>query len=253
MRAKREDLRVPDAEADIYLVGLGIGGFEQRTVATDGILRQSEKILHLTAFDSDLRQNFGDAVIDLSPLYQRFSDPAQTYAAMADEVYAAWEASVGPVAYLTYGHPLFLVDSSWILRERCSLSGVRLKSLPATSFLDGLFGAIDSRLDHGFLYLEAQRFMALDDEAIPPTAPLVIAQAGDYGSDRLRPTTHRGQRALPLLSKVERVFAPDSIASVFLLSWRSDMAPQFTTASVANVHSLTSSVHVGCSIAVVPK
>src|SRR5699024_4966101 len=89
MRVPRKDLRVPDAEADIYLVGLGIGGFERRTVEAHNILSECGFIAHLTAFDDAIKVTYQADVYDLGVINASSDEPSMVYRQIAEVVIEA--------------------------------------------------------------------------------------------------------------------------------------------------------------------
>jgi hypothetical protein len=249
LRNPREDLRVPDAAADLYLVGLGIGSFERRTVEVDEILRGCSTILHLTAFDAELRSIYGADVVSLIDLYESSDNPHEVYSRMSDLIfeYATNNLFLGPIAYLTYGHPLFLVDASWDLMAKGKIAGLRVKPIAATSYVDQLLCDLAKRFDRGLQQYEAELFVshrvALDDRF-----PLLLAQVGDFGSETLRPEGHLYERLTKLMTHLHDTYPSDRICHLIMSSWRSDIAPEVHTASIGKLETLLSSVHVGCSL-----
>ncbi|MEV8325689.1 SAM-dependent methyltransferase [Kitasatospora sp. NPDC056731] len=249
MRLKRADLRVPDAQADLYLVGLGIGGFDRRSVEADQILRDSRRILHLTAYDSDLRLRYDGEVTDLEQVYAADPNPGQVYHAMAARVLeaAAEGRGHGPVSFLTYGHPLFLVDTGWLLQEAAQRHGLTVKAVPATSFLDTLLIDVGARFDYAVQAYDANAFYL--HSVVPDTRfPLVLSQFGSFGTDRLRDREDLYGRLSPLTARLRDLYPADRAVAAVLSAWRSDMAPQISHATVGELDSLVSSSHSGMTL-----
>lgn len=246
MRNLREDLRVPDAEADLYLVGLGIGGFDQRTVEADQVLRDAITILHLTAFDKELREITSGRVEDLSGLYFEEGTANEVYERMARYVadVTANLRGVGHVCFLTYGHPLFLVDSSWSLLQSTDL---RVKALPASSFLDRVLVDLDVRFDRTCQLYEANALMVLRPN-LDIRVPLMISQVGEVGSNLIAERGRKIEWVTPLFDFVSAIYPPDRRCDLVFSPYRSDMAPQVRSAVVDELPSLISSVHTGSTL-----
>ncbi|MGG5170899.1 SAM-dependent methyltransferase [Pseudarthrobacter sp. J1738] len=249
MRNNREDLRVPDAKADVYLVGLGIGGFERRTVEADEVLKECATILHLTAFHDELSSRYGAEVINMSDIYESDSDAQNVYDAMTVQFmdYAMGRLFLGPVAFVSYGHPLFLVDSSWSISAHCREAGVRAKALPGTSFIDQALIDLGERFDYGFQALESNHFFK---QKITPDLrlPLLISQVGDFGSGELRTSGRVLERVQPLFDRIRALYPKDRACALFFSSWRMDMAPDVRWSTVGELDALASSIHIGSSL-----
>ncbi|QSZ49201.1 SAM-dependent methyltransferase [Arthrobacter sp. D5-1] len=249
MRNLREDLRVPDAKADLYLVGLGIGGFNRRTIETDEALRSCATILHLTAFDKEIREQYTSNIINLQSTYEATDHAVTAYELMEEFVFDHVERNhfLGSVAFMTYGHPLFLVNSGWNLLERCSSLGFRAKALPATSFVDQVLIDLGKRFDAGVQLYEAATFMQ-HEVAVDPRFPLLLSQVGDFGTDSLRINGNRVARLMPLLEYVKASYPADRMCTLIMSPWRSDMGPEMAVVSVGDIETLVSSIHTGCSV-----
>lgn len=251
MRVPREDLRVPDAEADIYLVGLGIGGFERRTVEAHNIMSRCALIIHLSAFDEALRANYGADVHDLNHLYASGDDPSATYAAIVDVVLRAHKdfRRFGPIALVVYGHPLWLVNSSWELLRAGTKGGPRVKVVPGTSFLDQIIGDLGIRIDVCSQMHESTLFFR--ESVIPDIRyPLVLSQFGDFESPNLRPTGDPVARLQPLVQRLKDLYPPERLTCLILSPWRGDMEPQVNRVTVRDLGTALPSTHTGMSLVV---
>ncbi|ATL31167.1 SAM-dependent methyltransferase [Streptomyces formicae] len=249
MRVRREDLRVPDAEADLYLVGLGIGGLERRTVEADEVLHSAGVILHHTAFDADLRHMYQAEVVDLEPVYADGPNPLQAYRNMAAQVLQAVRDGDGksPVCFLTYGHPLYLVESAWILMEEAGVEGISVKPLPSASFLDAVLVDLGARFDFGVQVYDASVFYSHDIEP-DIRFPVILAQFGSFDIRRLRQSGDLYGRISPLTHRLQDIYPPDRAVAAVLSSWRPDMAPQISRTTIRDLDSLISSSHSGTTL-----
>ncbi|RPE77416.1 MULTISPECIES: SAM-dependent methyltransferase [unclassified Frondihabitans] len=249
MRIPREDIRVPDAEADLYLIGLGIGGFDTRTVEVDELLKGSAATFHLTAFDSDLRRICGGEVIDLKSIYESDDDPRAVYRSMSNAVVdrSMNQAGSGAVLFLTYGHPLFLVDSGWQLLHEAASIGIRVKAVAASSFIDQVLVDVRRRYDLAVQSYESHFFIR-HEVVIDARMPLLLSQVGDFGSLTLRPSGRVLERLEPLLARIASIYPADRECCLIFSSWRPDVAPESLWTSVGELSTIVSSVHVGCSL-----
>lgn len=249
MRYPRKDLRVPDAEADLYLVGLGIGGFSRRSVETDELLRGCASILHLTAFHELLTKTYQTEVINLKSIYEASNDASRVYESMTSTIitYVKERRFLGPIAFVTYGHPLLLVDTSWSLIEICKTTDIRCKPILGSSFIDQALIDIEDRFDHGIQMFEANHFY---QKSIHPDTrtPVILAQVGDFGSNKLRQHTQKLERLLPLFNHLQKHYPPGRKCAAFFSPWRSDMSPDISWTTIKDIHTLASRIHTGSSL-----
>lgn len=240
---------MPDAEADIYLVGLGIGGFERRTVEADDILSQCSAILHLTAFGDELRRRYDADIVDLNGMYQDQDNPTAIYNDMTAVVVKSAHSylSLGPIAFLTYGHPLYLVDTSWQLLGSDADHGLRVKTVTGISFVDQVLADLGVRFDYAVQIFESSLFCT-QNVHVDIRFPLLLSQVGDVHSDVLRPTGDLAARTDSLIRRLQQIYPADRHVAVIRSAWRRDMAPQITVASVQDLHGLASSMQVGVSM-----
>jgi hypothetical protein len=249
VRVPREDLRVPDAEADLYLVGLGIGGLDSRSVEVDAILRQASVVLHLTAFDDSLRAMSSGLVVDLRLLYESDDDPKIVYDSITHAVLCqATDQSPGRyVAFASYGHPLNLVDSNWDILSQARSHGLRAKAIAATSFVDQVLVDLEHRFDRGLQAYEANFFMERRVE-VDPRIALLLSQVGHFHTKKLRTHTNIVSRMHPLMSRLGELYPSERRCCVIFSSWRSDMAPEVAWTTIGEIAAIVSSIHTGCSL-----
>jgi len=251
MRVPRKDLRVPDAEADIYLVGLGIGGFERRTVEAHNILSECGFIAHLTAFDDAIKVTYQADVYDLGVINASSDEPSMVYRQIAEVVIEAHRnyKSFGPVALVFYGHPLWLVSISWDLIEKSGQNGIRVKAVPGMTFIDQIIGDLAIRMDRGVQIYEASIFHG--ERIIPDTRyPLVLPQFGEFASEKLRPSGDIVSRMRPMVKRLQSLYPSERRTSLILSPWRGDMEPQITSVPVRDLGALVPSTHPGASLVV---
>ena len=163
----------------LALVGVGIGGAERMTLEARSLLSAAAEIYHLTPLGDALSALSSCHVVDLSDIYHAGPTKARAYGSIVSTLVEAVEArgASETVAFVTYGHPLFFVDSSDALRRRVSDCRV----VPAVSAFDMLL--IDSPVDlgKGAQIYDTTRFVALDRRP-DPREPVLLMQFGDYGA-----------------------------------------------------------------------
>lgn len=245
----RDDIRVPDAEADLYLLGIGIGGFEQRSVEVDNLLRGATAIYHLTAFQSEIEAVSRGRVENLSSLYFAGENAPDTYNAMTELLISrAKEAQqYGYTCFITYGHPLYLVDTSWAIIEEAT--GLRVKAIPATSFIDRILCDLNFRFDYGVQIYESNFFL-LHKPKIDSSVPLIISQVGEVGSDKIAERGEKMKWLMPLFKEISTLFPGDRQCDLIFSPYRSDMAPDIQSARVDELATLVSSTHTGSTLVV---
>lgn len=242
-------MRVPDAKADIYIIGLGIGGFEQRTVEVDQLLRDAEVVVHLTAFHNELVEICSGQVINLSDLYFSNKSPDIVYQDIAEYIISISNnlSSLGNLCFLNYGHPAFLVDSTWIITEN---SKKNVKVIPAMSFLDRIFCDIPIRVDNGFSYFEAETLVNINP-SFDINYPLIISQVGEIGAEKIEPTTNSHNILKIIRDKLQEQYHIHNPKCHLVFSpYRKDMEPSVFSAYLSELDSLAKYLHNGCSILV---
>jgi len=133
---------------DVYLLGTGMIGARQITYETAEALKRCEQILYLH-HDASVREyleQLGISLEDLGPLYREDLPRPEIYRNIAEEVMSAGLRNP-PVSFITYGHPLVFVAPTKTIAIEGPRRGLRVKTLPAISSMDGLF--IDLNLDPG--------------------------------------------------------------------------------------------------------
>src|SRR5438105_3552862 len=104
------------AGADLVLVGAGIGGAVRLTREAEEAIRTASVVLHMTAIGPELERLCPDGrVVSLMPTYEAGDDPDEVYGRIADRLVAEAELAHGhggTAAFVTYGHPLWLVTSA---------------------------------------------------------------------------------------------------------------------------------------------
>lgn len=152
-----------------------------------------------------------------------------------------------PVCFLTYGHPLYLVEPGWILMEEARAEGISVKPLPSTSFLDTVLVDLGARFDFGVQVYDANIFH-LHDIRPDTRFPVILAQFGSFDIRRLRQSGYLYGRIYPLTRRLREIYPPDRAVAAVLSSWRPDMAPQINHTTIRDIDSLIFSSHSGTTL-----
>lgn len=119
------------------MVGLGPGRAEQITVETSGWLTGKFPVYLRTRVHPTIAELPGaDAWPSFDRLYDEATDFTSLYGAIVDELLERARAAGTPVVYAVPGHPLVGESTVTRLLENAPGRGVRVRVLPAVSFLD---------------------------------------------------------------------------------------------------------------------
>lgn len=195
---------------DIFIVGLGISGYSQVTKETEQALSVSRKIffVHTEPYIRDYLTRFCPDVEDLYSLYSYDQNRAITYEAMANKVMDA-AATVRPVTFALYGHPLcFVTPSKTVLRE-APKRGLRVEMMPGISALDTLF--VDLSFDPasmGLIQFEAN-YCLMFRPKLDPAVPCLIWQPGAVETRGYNPARSKPERFFRLRDYLLEFYPPE--------------------------------------------
>ena len=128
--------------ARITVVGLGPGTASLRTVGTQRVLDEAQRIILRTRIHPGLDDLAGDArVTSCDDLYQNLPTFDSVYEAIADRVLEA--AFDGDVVFAVPGHPRFGERSVALLQRKSEQRGVPIEVLDGVSAIDAAFGALE--------------------------------------------------------------------------------------------------------------
>ena len=166
----------------LILAGTGIGGTKRMTMEVHDHLCRAKTIFHLTILNEHLSCEYEADIVDLAQIYHTATSKTEAYAAITESlVNAVKNAQNGEeIVFLTYGHPLFLVNSSLDLRARidCTI-------LPALSAFDTLLIDSPVNLSDGAQLFETTKFVALKQR---PAAfdPVILLSCFNSATTRRR-------------------------------------------------------------------
>ena len=166
-----------DVNIDLYLVGVGIGGWSRMTYEAGEVLSGASRVAHLTPFTMEQWRTLApSAQIESLESAYLTATRRQAYEQMADRSFAAAKSARednGYACFVVYGHPSWFVSTTRILLNRGSSRGVRTSVVPGISSLDTLL--VDAPVDLGSGICVLDVFKYLEIESCPnPLFPLVL-------------------------------------------------------------------------------
>lgn len=201
--------------ADLYLLGIGIGGLNQTTKETLEALSQCRILFHLSDRHESLKR-INRNTVNLDDFYWTNEDRGIVYKRIISKVIEEVKRAPG-VAIVSYGHPLVFDEISATLRRRTIRLRKRCVVLPAISCLDTL--CIDLCIDYGD-GLQVFEATSLINLRLPMCARIhtLIFQVYEFGedvtADAIVPVTGRFR---PLEAYLARFF-PDKHRAILVYS-----------------------------------
>jgi uncharacterized protein YabN with tetrapyrrole methylase and pyrophosphatase domain len=181
----------PIEAADLYLIGCGILPARDVTLEALSILRQvvSYTMLPSPSLRSFLESNRFDFV-NIEHLYEKGKERAKIYADVATHVLEK-AAKERPIAYLTYGHPMYLDEPVRLMLAGAPASGLRTHVVPGVSFVDSVIARLPVVVGPaGFQVISADPLVE-GTASIDTSRPILVAQIGSF-----RMPTANGERVL---------------------------------------------------------
>jgi|LSQX01.1.fsa_nt_gb tetrapyrrole methylase family protein/MazG family protein len=167
-----EDTTVRE-DADITIVGLGPGAFEQLSVGAWEALRQARLRFLRTAIHPTVQELTARGIrfVTFDELYDKNPDFESLYRQIAERVIAA--ASQGPVTYAVPGHPLVAEESVRLIMLEAERQGLIAAVVPSMSALDAIFAAARQDPVAGLQVFDA---LAFEPNEWIPGRPAVFLQ-----------------------------------------------------------------------------
>lgn len=200
--------------ADIYIVGLGINGFDQVTPEVRNVLSRSKEVFFIpNSFGTeDYLRSFCPNITGLMDSYQENGDRLDAYHDMATRVVnAALENA--PVALAEYGHPTIFAYPPYLIQQAALALGLRVKVLPGISAMDCIFAdlMIDPSKD-GLQMYEATDLILRERTLFPDVASL-IWQIGSLETALYSSKTNAPQRFYRFLNHLLRFYPPGHVVT----------------------------------------
>lgn len=168
---------------DIALTGIGIGGFEQVTLATLEAFQSARIILHLTSHHNRLKKICKN-VVNLEKKYWTGEEDVEVYGRLADLLLS--EAGNGPgVVAVGDGHPAYYDDVTWDVYRRGRKRGLDVRIFPAISCLDSMAANCGLEINSNGLQILDAPTMVDWDQKINPHLDSLIMQIGWFGTSSL--------------------------------------------------------------------
>lgn len=240
---------------DLYIVGLGMGGFDRITREAEKVLRGAREILCITSYVREIERLEPHGVVtSLWELYLADDDRRATYAAIADRIVESTQSAHAHGGYACFavpGHPLWLVNASRQAMSACSRQSLRCVVLPGVSSIDTILIDAPVDFDGGVQLLEATRFVQ-DRLVVDRRLPLMLFQFGDFGSERLRPKTADAARYAPLIERLTELYGADHVVHIVLSGWRDRMRAEVHSAPIRRLRDQLDDARVGTTLVVPP-
>jgi uncharacterized protein YabN with tetrapyrrole methylase and pyrophosphatase domain len=208
--------------ADLYLVGLGIGGLHRLTQEAEEVLSRAAYIVHLSPLQPSLERLCRQGTVEsLQPYYGTDPNAAVVYRRMAErmvEVAGAAREVGRHACFATYGHPHWLVIPSRRAQELAADHGLRVVVVPGVSSFDTLLIDSPVQLDFGAQLLDATRFVK-QRLRIDARVPVLLFQVGVFGADTFWPTPEEIGRFEPLVCRLEELYPADHPIHIIMSGW----------------------------------
>jgi len=177
---------------DLYIIGLGVSLPEHLTKQAIDTMASCCKLFSIVQEPLlpwlPLEKRGNIEVINLLDFYVDGSIRMENYNRAADMVLEA-KGDGRPVAYVTYGNPMFYDSVAQLIARKAAASGRSVRVLPGISSLDSIVCDIQVDMAPGIQIYEASWLMAF--QILPRVdTHVILVQVGSVGSYR----AHYGQR-----------------------------------------------------------
>ncbi len=220
--------RRAETPTDLTIIGTGICLRRHLTLEAYRAIEKARRVYHLTA-DHEFLAHISQDLVDLTPLYLSRND-FSVYSEIAELLIEETNRERG-VAFVTYGHPLLLVDTSQILLRRAREAGLTIGIVSGVSSLDSMMEVLGMDLGQGLQIFEAENLVRLS--ANPnPRLPSLVFQVGEFGSTALHEPARPCARG-ELRDLLVGAYGREHVASLVICSFRDDVSELRTAAPLA--------------------
>ena len=200
----------PSAEADIYIVGLGLVAVQQITKEVDAAIRRSNEVLYLDISPgvAAYLKHICPRATSLYSCYKEGEARTQAYKRMVTQTLAA-ALDHPPVSMAFYGHPLVYALPPFLIVQVAPLLGLTVKTFPGVSALDCLL--VDLGLDpatHGLQMYEATDLL-LRQRPLQPDVPCLLWQVGTVESSLFSRAANEPGRFIKIRDYLLRFYPPE--------------------------------------------
>jgi Tetrapyrrole (Corrin/Porphyrin) Methylases len=232
----------------ISLIGTGIDIDAHLTPEAIDAIGQCRRIYHLTAHHDRLVELCpAGEIINWNDLYTS-THATSVYDEMAEAILAAASGAPG-VGFVTYGHPLVLVDTSRMVVAAATARGMSVRVISGISSIDVLLQHLLLETGLAGLQVLEVNHMVLYDLVPNPFVSALIMQVAAFGArSRTMTRANHPQRFVRLREFLGRVY-PDRHPLVLITApFRAGMpliVRQTTVAELPAAHQL---IHTGMSM-----
>lgn len=221
---------------DIALTGIGIGGFEQVTLATLEAFKDARIIFHLTSHHNRLKKLCAN-VVNLEDKYWTGEEDVEVYSRLAELLLS--EARRGPgVVAVGDGHPAYYDDVTWDVYRRGKRLGLDVRILPAISCLDSMAANCDLEINaNGIQILDAPSMVEYDQK-INPNLDALIMQIGWLGTSSLvNMVSSRKGVLVPVVKHLTKFYPADHRVRLMRAPYDKTETPTVITTKLASLDS----------------
>lgn len=147
-------------KTDLYIIGLGIKGLLHLTVEAIQALKvcRCVYVLHHDLSVVEGLRNYCDDVVDLEGLFKKGGSRDLIYREISSLMISKSKEQP-KIAFVTHGHPLFLVSASEYMVKLGKKSGLNVRILPGISSFDTILCDLEIDFGHDAQIFDASTFL----------------------------------------------------------------------------------------------
>ena len=242
-----DNINVPD----LSLIGVGLNPRLHITPEARKYMAQCRIVFHLTAEDAFIRDFVEGETVDLGPHYRKLRSVV-VYDEQAEMILAEVNRG-GGVGFVTYGHPMVLVDTCQILLAHARTLGFTCKVISGVSSIDAMLERL--QLDvalAGLLVIEVNKMII--NRILPnTTVSCFILQIGAYGSRSLTlDRRNHPNRFVGLRDYLLQAYRPDHPALLITCAFKAGMQDIVIPITIGTLAEAGAAVHTGMSLYIPP-
>lgn len=236
---------------DLSLVGVGLDPSRHMTAEAKAVLRESRIVFHLTASHELIRSLAGGKTVDLGEHYRETAS-SEVYSEQVDIILSELELGPG-VAFVTYGHPMVLVDTCQMLLSHLRALGRTWRVVSGISSIAVMLERLTLDVGlAGLMVIEANK-MVINQVRPDPTVSTFILQVGAYGALELTlARRNHPDRFTGLRDYLMQTYRPDHPAVLITCSFRDNMEDILHHTTVGGLANDADAIHTGMSLYLPP-
>ena len=197
----------------LYIIGAGINGISQITPETTRILKHCHSIFVLNPYTKVLdfvrKTNPSAKVIDCSCYYDGVEKRPEVYQRISNDIIKECKQHpYASIAFLTYGHPLFLVSASEKMVEASRLEGIAVKVYPAVTSLDTVIADLQIEIGYCFSVFDAT-LVIKNNVKLDTSIPVFIFQMANLFDDSVQKDWISYEKLTPLRDHLLKYYNPE--------------------------------------------